>query len=59
MYDVCNDCGKIIRYNKLLFGSLHSCISDEDIEFLNNNKQFKDVHLDRINRTKELFNKSK
>lgn len=32
IYSTCDDCGKLVRVNKPLFGSLHVCIEDEDEE---------------------------
>jgi hypothetical protein len=29
-YVVCKTCGKIVRINKPILGSLHFCLSDED-----------------------------
>ena len=28
----CKDCGKIVQINKTIFGSLHFCLTDEEIE---------------------------
>lgn len=30
LYDYCADCGQLVKLNKWLFGSLHSCLSDEE-----------------------------
>lgn len=31
MYAVCNDCDSIVCLNKFLFGSIHICVTDEEI----------------------------
>jgi len=30
IYLVCEKCGSLVQVNKLLFGSLHICITDEE-----------------------------
>jgi len=32
LFDVCRDCGGIVRLDKPLFGSLHICTTDEERE---------------------------
>ena len=31
-YGVCNKCRTVVRLNKILLGSMHVCLSDEDIK---------------------------
>lgn len=30
LYENCADCGKLVRVNKPIFGSLHVCLSSEE-----------------------------
>ncbi len=30
LWMICDDCGKMVCVNKWLFGSLHSCLTDEE-----------------------------
>ena len=32
IYIVCSDCGKLVQVNKFLFGSLHVCLSEEELK---------------------------
>ena len=29
IFDVCGDCGKIVRLNKFIFGDIHACATPE------------------------------
>ena len=44
IYDVCWNCGEIVQINKFLIGSMHICLSSEEIKAgesqLNRNKYF-------------------
>ena len=31
VYDRCRACGQLVRLNKTLFGSLHFCLTDEEL----------------------------
>ncbi len=30
-YGICDDCGRFVKMNKLFFGSLHFCLTEEEI----------------------------
>ena len=30
IYEICADCGRLVKLNKWLFGSLHLCLTEED-----------------------------
>ena len=32
IYTTCIDCGKVVHINKWLFGSMHLCLTEEEIE---------------------------
>ena len=32
LYATCKDCGKMVQVNKLFFGSLHICRTEEEIK---------------------------
>lgn len=34
LYTMCTDCGKIIKLNKFMLGSLHLCLTDEELKIL-------------------------
>lgn len=42
---VCQVCGKLVRLDKPLFGSMHICLSDEEIASKNNYINKKDIML--------------
>jgi hypothetical protein len=39
IYEVCGTCGSIIRLNKPIIGSLHICLSEEDMRTIRANPQ--------------------
>lgn len=32
LYGICDVCHKLVQFNKTFFGSLHFCLSDEEIK---------------------------
>lgn len=40
IYEKCANCGKLVRLNKPLFGSMHLCLTDEEIKAKYYQRQF-------------------
>ena len=47
IYDICSRCGKLICLNKRLFGSLHFCSTDEELQNLIYRKALKQIYEQR------------
>lgn len=57
LYDVCGTCGKIIRMDKPIFGSLHICLNEEEAELCRTNQQFRDWQVARVRKARDILSK--